>query len=117
MRATTTMLPLWFADCRRRRVGLQRYGGCRAQPGEVGSAGTARLPHITRAEREEERLSKLGAERGVQDEVDCAVDDDEQVAEVSADRQLQLTGGGHRARRGNQVDGVELLDGLRQLAD
>ena len=62
-------------------------------------------------------MSELGAERRVQYEVDGAVDDHQQVAEVGADRQAERAAGRELAVRRDQVDCVEFLDGLRQLTD
>ena len=84
----------------------------RLQRQATGSAGPA-----TAAERPVERLAELGAQRRVEDEVNSAVDHDEQVAEVAADGQLEPACLGQCARRRDHVDAVELQDGLGQLAD
>jgi len=92
----------------------QRYG---CDCGHAGRTSPARL-HICPAvaERLLERLSKLDAERRVQHEVHSAVDYHQQIAEVAADGELVSAGGGQPARR-HEIDGVELLDSLRQLTD
>jgi len=104
VRLTTSMLIV--VDCHQ-FSGVQRHAG--------DTTAAWRAPTAT--ERPLERLSELGAESRVEHEIHGAVDHHEQVAEVAADRQLQSACRGQCAWRGDQVDGVQLLDGLRQLTD
>jgi len=105
----------WATTTVKIAVVVRHQGSGQRHRGDAGLAGPTWLPSgvAAAAERPLERPSKLGAERRVEDEVDGAVDYDEQVAQVAADLQPQSVRRRQRSRCGDEVDGVEFEDGLR----
>ena len=103
-----------FAAAGRRRMTGGRVRCVQLHPAAtaVGAAGSG----AGGAEETLKRRTELGTERRVEDEVDRTVGHDEQVEEVGADAKNDaLLAGGSQPGDG-QVDDVQVLDRLWQLA-